>query len=125
MFSKLLILGLMLICISIEAASAGILKGHLKIISPQEVQPADETQSQANELDYADFPLVILSHDGKKEIARMTADSKGEYRIELPAGEYILDVQRKPGRLRAKPEPFKVVSNQTVRVDFTIDTGVR
>lgn len=115
----------MLSCTSIEAAQPGIVKGHVKIISPQEVNLADETQSQANELDYANFPLVILSQDRKKEIARITADTKGDYRIELPPGEYILDVQRKPGRLRAKPELFKVVSNQTVRVDISIDTGVR
>ena len=78
-----------------------------------------------NELDYADFPLVIFSHDRKKEIVKITADTKGDYGIELPPGEYILDLQRKPGRLRAKPEPFKIASNQTVRVDMTIDSGVR
>jgi hypothetical protein len=125
MISKCLIFLVMLSCTPIEAAQPGILKGHVKIISSQEVQLADETQSQANELDYADFPLLILSQDRKKEIARITADTKGDYRIELPPGDYILDVQRKPGRLRAKPEPFKVVSGQTAHVDISIDTGVR
>ena len=29
------------------------------------------------------------------------------------------------GNVRAKPQPFTIVSSQTVRVDMAIDTGVR
>jgi len=50
----------------------------------------------------------------------------GNYRIELPPGDYILDVQgpeSRPGRV--KPRPFTVLSNQAVRVDMNIDTGIR
>jgi len=44
----------------------------------------------------------------------------------LPPGDYVLDVQRRaPGHVRAKPQRFTVVSNQTVRVDMDIDTGIR
>jgi len=126
MFFKSFIILVLLSSTSIAATQPGFLKGHLKIISPKEVDLADQTQSQANEINYADFPLIVFSKDRKKEIARITADSKGDYRIALPPGEYILDVQgRAPGHLRAKPEQFKVVSHQTVRVDITIDTGVR
>jgi len=51
----------------------------------------------------------------------------GNYRIALPPGDYILDVQgRLPkGHVRAKPQRFTVVSNQTVRIDMDIDTGIR
>ena len=42
---------------------------------------------------YADYPLIILSHDGEKEIARVTADENGNYRVALPPGDYVLDVQ--------------------------------
>jgi len=126
MFFKSFIILVLLSSTSIAATQPGFLKGHLKIISPKEVDLADQTQSQANEINYADFPLIVFSKDRKKEIARITADSKGDYRIALPPGDYILDVQgRTPGHLRAKPEQFKVVSHQTVRVDITIDTGVR
>ena len=125
MILKSFIYLLLLSSASIAATQSGFVKGHVKIIFSKEVDLADQTQSQANDINYADFPLVVRSHDRKKEIARITADKKGDYHIELPPGDYILDVQRKPGRLRAKPEPFKVVSGQTVRVDMTIDTGVR
>ena len=72
------------------------------------------------------IPLIILSQDGKKEIARVTADENGKYRVAVPPGEYILDVQdRKRRHVRAAPQPFTVASNQTVHVDMNIDTGVR
>ena len=75
---------------------------------------------------YAEYPLIILSEDGKKEVARITADGNGNYHAALSPGDYVLDVQRRaPGHVRAKPQRFTVVSNQTVRVDMDIDTGVR
>jgi hypothetical protein len=124
--------GIVLICgaASIGAAPPGLLEGHLKILSLREVELADEnsptitlkTDTQA----YAKYPLIILSQEGKKEIARVTADKNGNYRLALPPGDYILDVQgRGRGHVRAKPQRFRVVSNQTVRVDMDIDTGVR
>jgi hypothetical protein len=124
--------GIVLICgaASIGAAPPGLLEGHLKILSLREVELADEnsptitlkTDTQA----YAKYPLIILSQEGKKEIARVTADKNGNYRLALPPGDYILDVQgRRRGHIRAKPQRFTIVSNQTVRVDMDIDTGVR
>jgi hypothetical protein len=110
---------------SISAAPPGSLEGHLKIVSAKPVQLADENMAPKAAENYSDYPLLILSRDGRKEIARVTADSDGNYRVALPPGDYILDVQgRRPkGHLRAKPQPFTVVSNQTVRVDMDIDTN--
>ena len=111
---------------SINAAAPGSVEGHLKIISPKEVELADENAPAITVEKYADYPLVILSADGKKEVARVTADGNGNYHIALPPGNYVLDVQgRAPGHVRAKPQQFTVVSNQTVHVDMDIDTGVR
>ena len=111
----------------INAAPQGFVEGHLKIISPKEVELADETPSKTEAENYAEYPLVILSQDGKKEVARVTPDRNGNYRVALPPGDYILDVQRRPpkGHVRATPQPFTVVSNQTVHADMNIDTGIR
>jgi hypothetical protein len=110
-----------------DAASPGFLEGHLKIISLKEVELAEEPSSKSTAGNYADCPLIVLSRDGKKEIARVTADGNGNYRVALPPGDYILDVpgRRPKGHLRATPQPFTVASNQTVHVDMNIDTGVR
>lgn len=112
---------------SLGAAPMGFVEGHLKIISPKEVELADETPSKITAENYADYPLIILSRDGEKEIARVTADENGNYRVALAPGDYVLDVQGRPpkGHVRAKPQPFTVASNHTVHVDMNIDTGIR
>jgi hypothetical protein len=111
---------------SINAAAPGFVEGHLKIVSPKEVELADGNTPTPSSEAYAEYPLIILSQDGKEEIARVTADEKGNYHVALPPGNYVLDVQgRALGHVRAKPQQLTVVSNQTVRVDMNIDTGVR
>ena len=109
-----------------KAAPQGFVEGHLQIVSTREVELADATPGAVTAKNYSDYPLVILSRDGKKEIARFTADAEGNYRVALPPGNYVLDVQgRARGHVRAKPQPFRVVSDQAVRVDMDIDTGIR
>lgn len=131
MFLKHLISGcIFLILISAEsmnAAPQSFLEGHLKIISPREVEVPDEMPRPAVTAEtYAEYPLIILSAGAQREIARVTPDENGNYRAALPPGTYILDVQgRVPRRLRAKPEQFTVLSNQTVRVDMSLVIGFR
>jgi hypothetical protein len=110
-----------------NAEQTGFIEGHLKIISPREVEPSDAMPRQTVTAErYAEYPLIILSQDGQKEIARVTADGNGNYRAALPAGNYILDVQdRTAKRLRARPQPFSIVSNQTVHVDMNVIIGFR
>jgi hypothetical protein len=124
-----LALGIFLLAFSasLHAAEQGFLEGHLKIIFGMAAQPSDDMpRPEIAPESYAEYRLVVLSKDGKKEVARLAADEDGNYRITLPAGDYILDVQdRAAKRLRARPQPFTVVSNQTVRVDMNINTGIR
>jgi len=111
---------------SINAAEPGFLEGHLQIVSVKEVEPAGSGPAKGKVENYAEYPLVILSKDGEKEIARLTADKDGNYRVALPPGDYVLDAKgRAPQRIRAKPKMFAVVSKQTVRVDFDLDPGIR
>ena len=99
------------------------MEGHLKILSSKPVDLGDENAATVTAGNYADYPLLILSGDGQKEIERITADTNGNYRAVLPPGDYVLDVQgRTRGHLHAKPQQFTVVSNQSVRVDMNIDT---
>jgi hypothetical protein len=87
------------------------------------VELADGTPAPVTPENYADYLLIVLSQDRKQEITRVTADGNGNYRAELPPGDYVLDVQgRARKHVRWKPQPFTVVSNQTVRVDMAIDT---
>jgi hypothetical protein len=108
-------------------AVPGFLEGRLRILPSREVELAEGTPSKVSAGNYADYPLIILSQDGKKEIGRVTADGSGNYRLALPPGDYILDVQGRPpkGHVRAKPQRFTITSNQIARVDMDVDTGIR
>ena len=107
---------------SIDAEPSGFVEGHLTIVSPKPVQPTDENMTAETAENYADYPLLILTQDGQKEIARVTADGDGNYRVALPPGHYTLDVQGRVRRhVRAKPQTFTIVPNQTVRIDMHID----
>ena len=112
---------------SMKAAPQGFMEGHLKIVVIRPVEADDMPQPTAET--YAEYPLIILSQDDKREIACLTADKSGNYRVALPPGAYILAVQERPAeeraaeRIHATRQPFTVVSNQTVRVDMTIFIG--
>jgi hypothetical protein len=110
-----------------DTVAPGFLEGTLKILAFRDVELAGESLSEFRGGNYAQYPLVILSQDSKKEIARVTADENGKYRVTLPPGDYLLDVQRRRPKspFRVKPQHFTVVSNQTVHVDMAIDTGIR
>jgi hypothetical protein len=110
---------------SSSAVPQGFLEGHLRIVAMGAVEPSDEMpRSTVAPEYYAEYPLIILSREEKKEVARVTANESGNYRVALTPGAYILDVQdRAPKRIYANPQPFTVVSNQTVRVDLSIFIG--
>jgi hypothetical protein len=128
---KYLILGCLFLapicCLAADNAAPGFLEGHLRILAFRDVELAEGNPAKFRGGNYAEYPLIILSGDGKKEIARVTADESGKYRLPLPPGDYILDVQgRQPkGHVRAIPQRFTIVSNQIARVDMDIDTGIR
>jgi hypothetical protein len=128
---KSLILGCVFLipicCSASDSAAPGFLEGHLRILAVKDVELAEGNPPKLSAGNYAEYPLIILSQDGKKEIAQVTADGNGNYRIALPPGDYILDAQGRPpkGHVRAKPQRFAVASNQIAHVDMDIDTGIR
>jgi hypothetical protein len=112
------------------AAPPGFVEGHLDIVSLKEAELAHDNgppvTPKAYPQNYGQYPLIILSKEGQKEVARATADEQGNFRVSLAPGDYILDIQgRGRGLVRANPQPFTVVSGQTVHVDMNLDTGIR
>ena len=92
----------------------------MKIIFGMAAQPSDDMpRPEIPPESYTEYPLVVLSQENNKEIARVTADGQGNYRVPLPPGNYVLDVQdRVRKRVRTRPQPFSVVSNQIAHVDM-------
>jgi hypothetical protein len=127
---KYLILGCLFLlpicCLASDNAAPGFVEGHVRILASKDVELAEGNPPKFSVEDYAEYPLMILSRDTRQEVARITADRDGNYHMALAPGDYVLDVQgRVRGHLRAKPQPFKIISNQTVHVDMDIDTGIR
>ena len=98
----------------------------MKIIFGMAVGQSDEMpRAEVAPQSYAEYPLIVLSQEDKKEIARVTADEKGNYRVALAPGNYVLDIQDRVAKhVRAAPRPFTLVSNQTVHVDMNIVIGI-
>ena len=114
-------------CLASDNNVPGFVEGRVRILASAGVELAEGNPPKFSGANYAEYPLIILSQDGKKEVARVTADENGKFRVALPPGEYVLDVQgRQPkGHVRAKPQRFTITPNQTVHVDMDIDTGIR
>ena len=105
---------------------SGFIEGHLRIASQKPVALAGEGVSKNVMENFSDHQLVIRIRDGQKEISKVTADNTGKYRVALPPGEYVLDIQgRASKRLKAQPQPFTIVSGQTTRVDMNLDFAGR
>ena len=75
---------------------------------------------------FASHKIVVLSQDGKTTILESKLDSKGNYKVDVPAGTYLVDVQPHDiGMGRFTPQEVVVEAGQTVRHDIDIDTGMR
>src|SRR6202047_4608279 len=64
----------------VKAAPQGFIEGHLKIVFLMAVEPDDMPEREVAPELYPAYPLVILTKEGRKEVARLTADANGNYR---------------------------------------------
>jgi len=109
-----------------HAPREGVLDGHLHIVSSPPIEPEGEHEPTVTPETYAEFPLVVLGQDDDKEVAVVTADAHGNFRLTLTPGCYVLDVKdRRWKHVRGKAQPFTIRPGQTTHVTFEMDTGVR
>lgn len=97
----------------------------MKVVFRTPVEADEMPRSEVAPESYAAYPLVILTKQARKEVARVTADADGNYRATLPPGDYILDAPDQVAKhIRAAPQLFTIAPNQTVHVDMTVFVGV-
>jgi hypothetical protein len=80
---KHLILGFLFVvpigCLASDNTAPGFLEGRLRIAAFKDVELAEGNPPKFSGGNYAEYPLIILTEDGKKQIARVTADENGKY----------------------------------------------
>jgi hypothetical protein len=68
---------------------------------------------------------LLFSRNGRI-VGRAVTDSAGRYRLRLPAGAYAVRRPASVGIGRGiEPDHARVYARRFVRVDFSIDTGIR
>src|SRR4051794_25475532 len=69
---------------------------------------------------------LVFSQNGQA-LAQATTDDNGKYRLPLKAGVYTVKVGTQGARVGRGLEPTKLrtVATRWVRVDFSLDTGIR
>ncbi len=113
-------------CAGASSAAPGFVEGHVDIGPLTPVQRIDVTPTVPPQM-YAAYKIVILREDGQTEVTRADIDAQGNYRVALPPGKYVLNVPHRGGLggVAGVPKPVTIVSAQSVRVDISIDTGIR
>ena len=107
-------------------AEFGVLEGQVTIgpLSPV-LQEGETPPTPAPEV-YAARQIVVFEADGETEVARLEIDADGNYRAELPAGEYLVDINHAGiDSAEGLPATVNIEPGSTVTLDIDIDTGIR
>ena len=74
---------------------------------------------------YAARPITISTPAGMA-VATVTADPETGYSVALKPGTYVIDIQHQGiGGGKELPATVTLMSGETVRLDISIDTGIR
>ena len=110
----------------IGRGETGVLEGHVTIgpLVPVVIEGQPEP-TPAPEV-YAAREIVIFASDGVTEVVRAKIDPNGNYRIDLPADTFIVDINHAGiDFAKALPEEVVILAGQVTRLDVDIDTGIR
>jgi hypothetical protein len=122
---------LILVCVmlagSIMAGSEkpGFVEGHINIgpLTPVEREGAPKPSVSVE--GYAALQLAVFKADGKTKVTDLALDKNGNFHQPLAPGTYVVAMPPRRITKANLPQTITIVSDQTVRVDIEIDTGIR
>jgi hypothetical protein len=110
---------------SVWASGTGVLEGQVQVTQSMGTRLAEDTSAPQKKVPSAEYPVVVLSKDGRTQVAQVPVNAEGRFRVDLAPGDYLLDVKRQSGRrVRVSARPFTVVAGQTIQVNLDIESGV-
>ena len=105
-------------------AGTGTLAGHVSIGPLCPVEPCTISHDRLVAA-YAARPITISTTYGSR-VTTVTADPDTGYSVALQPGTYIVDIPHQGiGGSRELPATVTIRSGETVRLDISIDTGIR
>lgn len=109
-----------------QPVESGTLEGHVSIGPLAPALREGELPPTPSAEVYAARQIVIYEANGRSESTRLEIDAAGNYRVELPVGTYVVDINRIGiDSADGLPKEIEITANTTVRLDIDIDTGIR
>ena len=104
----------------------GFLEGKITIgpLCPVESYPPDP-RCQPTEETYKAWPIAVYTSDKKTKVAQIEPLINGTYKIELPGGEYIVDLEKQHMFGKNLPATVIIKKGEITMLNIDIDTGIR
>jgi hypothetical protein len=125
---RLILVAMLPVIVACTAVSkeTGTLEGHVSIGPLAPVLREGEPEPTPAPEVYAAREIVIYAQNGRTEITRIPIDPDGTYRVPLPVGTYVVDINHTGvDRGIDLPQTVEILSQQVTRLDIEIDTGIR
>jgi hypothetical protein len=107
-----------------NGAGTGTLTGNVSIGPLCPVEPCTVPHDRLVAA-YVARPITISTPAGTV-VTTVTADPETGYKVVLKPGKYVVDIQHQGiGGSRELPTTVTIRSGETVRLDISIDTGIR
>lgn len=104
----------------------GTLAGKVSVGPLTPVERVDATPAPVPPEVYTTRAINVLSPDGKTLVKSVSFQADGTYRVELPPGEYLVELKRNGiDRAAELPAQITIHSGEILILDLNIDTGMR
>ena len=115
---------------NVESSEQGILEGTVTIGPLVPVSREGVPDPTPIPEVFTSREVVVYAADGQTEITRVqispAGDYRGSYQIPLPAGTYVVDINRLGiDRGAGLPATVEIIAEQVTTLDIDIDTGIR
>ena len=122
---RILALGTMIVLSGcVQQTGTGTLTGNVSIGPLCPVEPCNVSPDRLAAA-YAAWPITISLPDGNV-VTTVVADPVTGYSVPLPPGTYVVDIPHQGvGGSRDLPKTVIIRSGETVRLDISVDTGIR